>query len=185
MLRALAGPAAEGTFNDGFALHGTNRRSIHRILARLTDFVGRGSKKASRYAEYTLAKGVKYEVEHIWANHPERHGDEFPQQSEFRAFRNRLGGLLLLPKGFNASFNDDSYAAKLDHYFGQNVLAQSLHPHCYEKNPDFLAFVARTGLPFKPHPEFRRRDLQERTVLYGKIAEQVWSPERITEALAA
>lgn len=185
LTKALAGPAAEGTFNDGFALHGTNRRSIHRVLARLTDFVGRGSGMASHYAEYTLAKGVKYEVEHIWANHPERHADEFPQQSEFRAFRNRLGGLLLLPKGFNGSFNDDSYAAKLDHYYGQNLLAQSLHPHCYEKNPGFLAFVARTGLPFKAHPEFRRQDLQERTVLYGKIAEQVWSPDRITEALAA
>lgn len=182
LTRALAGPAAAGAFNDGFALHGTNRRSIRRVLARLTDYVERGSGLASHYAEYTDGP-VKYEVEHVWANKPERHADEFPQRNDFTAFRNRLGGLLLLPKSFNAAYNAVPYGEKLPHYGGQNLLARSLHPDCYDKNPGFLGFIARTGLPFRAHPEFRRQDFQERTALYGKIAERVWSPNRITEAL--
>ncbi|MBK7760321.1 MAG: DUF1524 domain-containing protein, partial [Deltaproteobacteria bacterium] len=47
-----------------------------------------------------------YEVEHIWANRPERHSDEFPQSSDFQDVRNHIGGLLLLPKSFNASYGD-------------------------------------------------------------------------------
>ena len=32
--------------------------------------------------------------------------------SEFEAYRNRIGGLLLLPKSINASSGDDPYAKK-------------------------------------------------------------------------
>lgn len=168
--------------NDRFALHGMNGRVIHRLLARMTDYVEVRSGLASRYAEYMAQGKKRYEIEHVWANHPERHGDEFAHPSDFAAARNRIGGLLLLPKSFNASYGDLPFEQKLPHYFGQNLLARSLHPKCYENNPGFLRFVEQTGLPFKPVATFRSAEMEERSQLYLKLAEHIWNPERLTEA---
>lgn len=168
--------------NDRFRLHGTNGRQIHRLLARIVDFTETRSGMSSRYAEYATRSGKRgYEIEHVWANHPERHKDEFAHSQDFEEYRNRIGGLLLLPKSFNASYGDLPYEQKLQHYFSQNLLARSLHPHCYEHNPGFRKFLEETRLAFKAHPHFRRVDLDARQDLYRAIAERIWSPARLTE----
>lgn len=168
--------------NERFALHGMNGRVIHRLLARMTDYLETRSGLASRYAEYMATGKKRYEIEHIWADHPERHQDEFSHPSDFAGMRNRIGGLLLLPKSFNASYGDLTYEEKLPHYFGQNLLARSLHPQCYENNPGFLRFVQETGLPFKPLPVFKTAQMEERSLLYLKLAEHIWNPARVIEA---
>src|SRR5690606_32016262 len=104
--------------NGAFRLHGMNGRQIHRLLARMTDYVETRSGQASRYAEYAQRGRKGYEIEHVWADHPERHKDEFGHPSEFQEYRNRIGGLLLLPKSFNASYGDLPYAEKREHYTG-------------------------------------------------------------------
>jgi len=166
-------------FGDVFYLHGTNGKQIHRLLARMTDYVETQSGQASRYLEYSKRGKGGYEVEHIWADHAERHKDEFGHASEFAAYRNRVGGLLLLPKSFNASYGDLPYADKRQHYLTQNLLARSLHEQCYEHNPGFVRFVAESGLPFRAHAEFKRADVDERQTLYRRLAEQIWSPSRL------
>lgn len=171
--------------NERFALHMMNRPQVHRLLARLTDYVETGSVQASRYAEYMATGKKRYEIEHIWANHLERHTDEFSHPNDFATMRNRIGGLLLLPKSFNASYGDLPYEQKLPHYHGQNLLARSLHPTCYENNPGFLKFIADTGLPFRPMETFRSAELEERYTLYLKIAERIWNPERLMEEATA
>ena len=174
--------AEEETFssNDRFRLHGMNGRQIHRMLARMTDFVAMSSGQASRYEEYTNRHGKNgYEVEHIWANHPERHEDEFAHPSDFDEYRNRIGGLLLLPKSFNASYGDMTYPEKREHYFGQNLLAQSLHPKAYDHNPGFKRFIEQSGLPFSAHTKFKKADLDARQELYRQIAERLWHPSRL------
>lgn len=148
-----------------------NRGAIHEVLARLTDYVEVQSGLPSAYEKYVAPGKHRFEVEHIWANHFSRHTNEFQHQSEFEDYRNHIGGLLLLPKTFNASYNDLEYAKKVDHYFGQNLLARSLHPKCYERNPGFLAFVSKSGLPFKAHSTFRKADLDERQKLYRSHSE--------------
>src|SRR5271156_2518186 len=77
-------------------------------------------------------------------------------------YRNRIGGLLLLPKSFNASYGDLPYAKKREHYVGQNLLARSLHERAYDHNPGFVRFIAESELPFHAHPVFRKADLDER-----------------------
>src|SRR6201997_2656717 len=161
--------------NDRFRLHGMNGRQIHRLLARMTDYVETRSGQASRYAEYAQRGRNGYEIEHIWADHPERHTDEFAHPSEFQEYRNRIGGLLLLPKSFNASYGDAPYAEKIEHYNSQNLLARSLHKNAYEHNPGFKRFLERSGLEFKTHAEFKRADLDQRQVLYQRLAEKIWS----------
>jgi len=104
----------------------------------MTDFVEVNSGMASRFEEYVGGGKVTYEVEHIWADHYDRHTDEFQHPADFAEHRNRIGDLLLLPKSFNASYGGKPYSDKLDHYFSQNLLAKSLHPNCYQHNPGFL-----------------------------------------------
>jgi hypothetical protein len=168
--------------NDRFRLHGMNRRQIHRILARMTDYVETRSGAASRYTEYIQRSGKKaYEVEHVWADHPERHRDEFGHEADFQEYRNRIGGLLVLPKPFNASYGDLPYGEKLPHYDSQNLLARSLGSMAYERNPGFLRFINGSGVPFRSHAEFRKADLDARQDLYRQLAERIWDPARLEQ----
>ena len=147
---------AEGdTFlkNPNFRLNKMNGRPIHRLLARMTDYIETRSGQSSRYTEYAQRGRKGYEIEHVWANHPERHIDEFDQPSEFAEYRNRIGGLLLLPKAFNASYGDLPYKDKREHYLKQNLLAQSLHENGYVRNPGFRRFV--TGCRSRRAPSSR------------------------------
>jgi hypothetical protein len=174
--------AEELTFNSNerFRLHGQNGRQVHRLLARITDFVETRSGRPSIYAEYIQRWGKNgYEVEHIWANHPERHEDEFSHPTDFDEYRNRIGGLLLLPKSFNASYGDKPYADKCKHYHGQNLLVQSLHEKTYSHDPGFRRFIEGSGLSFQHHSEFKKADLDARQKLYRQIAEQIWNPEKL------
>jgi hypothetical protein len=171
--------------NDRFYLRGNNRRQIHRLLARLTSYLETRAGQASRYEEYVQRKGKNgYEVEHIWANHPERHSDEFAHPSDFEDYRNRIGGLLLLPKSFNASYGDLPYEEKRKHYLKQNLLAQTLHEEAYERNPGLNQFIKDTGLSLRPHQQFKKADLDERGLLYRQLAERTWDPANLVREVA-
>ncbi|MBP7799668.1 MAG: DUF262 domain-containing protein [Thermoanaerobaculaceae bacterium] len=171
--------------NDRLRVHQQNRRSLHRLLARLTDYVETASGHPSRFLEYVSEGKGRYEVEHIWADHSEQHTDEFSHPADFAEHRNRIGGLLLLPKSFNASYGDLTYEKKLPHYNFQNLLARSLHPQCYEHNPGFLHFVQESGLPFKPYEHFNKADLEERSLLYRQLAERIWNPDDLLREVDA
>lgn len=168
---------------EWFELNQRNRYYIHRILARMTAYLEEQSGLPSRYAEYVAEGPGRYEVEHIWANMYEQHADEFAQTQDFATHRNLIGDLLLLPKRFNASYGALPYAEKLGHYAGQNLLARSLLPAAYDHNPGFRQYLERSGLPFRPHPEFRKADLWDRQHLYQRLAEEIWSPARLTDGV--
>ncbi len=173
--------------NERFHLHGQNGKRIHLLLARMTDFVETASGRASRYAEYISGRGKNgYEVEHIWANRHKDHAGEFSHPADFSEYRNRIGGLLLLPKSFNASYGDMPYAEKREHYLKQNLLAQSLHEKAYEHDPGFLRDLRKnTGLAFQAHPNFKKADLDLRQNLYLKLAEHIWNPENLRRHASA
>ena len=186
LIRRLDAEEHSFASNERFHLHGMNGRQIHRLLARMTDYVEVSSGQASRYTEYIQRRGKNgYEVEHIWANHPELHTDEFAHPTDFAEYRNRIGGLLLLPKSFNASYGAKPYAEKREHYFGQNLLAQSLHETAYDHNPGFRRFREESGLCFRPHADFKKADLDARQELYREIAEQIWSLDTLRREVDA
>jgi len=165
--------------NDELALHQQNRSKIHLLLARIADYVETSSGGLSRYDEFANngKKSIRYEVEHIWADHYEQHEDEFEHVADFSRYRNRIGGLLLVPKSFNASYNDATFKKKLPHYFKQNLLAASLSGLCYEKNPGFLRFVKASDLDFRSYAEFDAASIDERGVLYRDLAKKIWNPD--------
>ena len=167
--------------NARFGLHAMNGPQIHRLLARMTNYLETQSGQAPRYVEYAQRGRKGYEIEHIWADRSERHVEEFAHPSEFAAHRNHIGGLLLLPKSFNASFGGLSYTEKREHYLKQNLLACSLHEQAYDHNPGFRRFIETSGLPFRAHAEFKKTDLDTRQDLYRQLAERIWNPERLAE----
>jgi len=175
---------------DGFDTFGLNQwshRPIKRILARMIDFVEVGSGGQPRYHEMMTLRGKKaFEIEHIWANglEPAKESLGLEANEDFQEWRNSLGALLLLPKSFNASYKDDAYEEKVEHYFGQNVLAKALHAKAYENHPGFRRFTQEKHLPFRAHSEFRKPDLEERQRLYRSIADQIWDPAWIDRILA-
>lgn len=117
--------------DGGFSLHKMNGRQIHRLLARMTHFIETRSGMPSRYVEYAKRGGKSgFEIEHIWAYHPERHEDEFAHPTECADYHNRIGGLLLLPKSFNASYNDLPYEQKVVPYDSQNLLCSQPGSEC-------------------------------------------------------
>lgn len=160
---------------NNLRLNKTNKRDIYYFLARITSWLE--SDETSEY--FVRRRKDPYEVEHIWADKPERHKDEFSNDYAFADRRNAFGDLLLLPKSFNASFGALPYADKVDKYFGQNLLAKSLSGQAYQHNPNFLRKMKEHDLPFKPYGpgEFRSEAIAERQSLYVDLANIIWSPE--------
>lgn len=164
---------------EQFSLNQWSKRYIKVLLARMTSWVEHQAGQRTSVADYLVEGQGRFEVEHIWADKPRRHSDEFESPADFAEYRNRFGGLLLLPKSFNASYGDLPYEKKLPHYLSQNLLARSLHPQCYERNPGFVRFVAESDLPFVPHTEFHKADLEQRGRLYRLLADRIWSPDQL------
>ncbi len=158
-----------------FRLHGTNKRFVKFLLARITAFIEQQAGAATNFTTYYGSAGKKpYQVEHIWANKFEEHNAEFEQRHEFDNYRNRIGDLVLLPQGTNQSYGVMPYAEKVEHYLKENLLAQSLHPKCYQKNPNFLAMAAKLGLKLRAHPTFEKADINERQALIQQICQLIW-----------
>jgi uncharacterized protein with ParB-like and HNH nuclease domain len=163
-----------------FYMHQQNRGYVHMLLARITHHIADKSGIDSSILGY-LDRGAKhpFQVEHIWANDYDQYKSEFGNEYEFAEYRNRFGGLILLPDDFNKSYGKKGYKEKLDGYLGQNVLAKTLHPKWYESNPSFMRYKETSGLPFKPYPDaFTKANLDERQELYRLLCEEVWSPSR-------
>ena len=160
-----------------FKLHSQNKKKIHNLLARITYFIENKSNYASNFEKY-ISKEINkpFEVEHIWSIKYDDHKDEFITEEEFLTYRQNFGNFILLPKDFNQSFGADPYEKKVVEYFGQNFLAKSLNKACYDKNPSFLKFIKESGLPFKPHENFKKKDLDTRQELYRQICDYIWNP---------
>jgi uncharacterized protein DUF1524 len=127
---------------SSYRLHQRNGSHVKYLLARLTAWLEGQCGGTTTFADL-IDRNRKdpFEIEHIWANHPEQH-TEFRSEQDFAHQRNKFGALLLLPRSFNASYGDKPYGEKVPHYYAHNLLARSLHPRCYENNPRFTQLSA-------------------------------------------
>ena len=158
-----------------FRMHGQNKRFVKFLLSRISAFVDENSGVSNSFQTYfDKKKGKPFQIEHIWADHFDQHTDEFEQENEFEKHRNRIGGLLLLPKGTNQSYSDKPYVEKLPHYVKENLLVASLCELTYQNNPNFTNAMRRLDLPFKHHETFKKEDQRERQQLYQNICEKIW-----------
>ena len=114
------------------------RSRFHRLLARMMDYLDQESWRASEaaargepkppslYAQYVQPGYAAYEVEHVWADHFERHVQEFGHEADFQAQRNRIGALLLMPGWVNNRVSDKTYAEKRQRF--ERLV--TVNPHC-------------------------------------------------------
>ena len=165
----------QGVYN--LILNQMNKRFVKHLLSRVSSYIDNVVGKHSIYDTYHNPEGKQFEIEHIWANKFKDHRDEFDQETEFNGWRNAIGALLLLPQGTNQSFNSAKYPVKLEHYIKENTYAQTLHPSYYLKNPNFLKSETIKQLGFKPHPEFKKADIEDRTHLLKNICQHLWSSD--------
>lgn len=159
-------------------LNSQNKNFIHFLLAKITSHIERASRFNYSFKEYFEG----YDIEHIMpANYYERNQNEFSDEAEFKDYRNRLGGLLILPYSFNRSYGAMPYEQKVDHYYGQNLLAKSLNSKCYENNPGFDDYRRKEGLPFKQYPRFGKESTEQRQDLYKMILEEIYNIKVFSE----
>lgn len=161
--------------NNSPTLNQQNKRRLKVLISLITEIVARESNES----DYMLNKN-DIEVEHIWADHFNQHTDDCVSKDEFDNYRNNIGDLLVLPKSFNASYNDAPYSIKVEQYYGQNILAQTLNKKKYKNNPGFDKFIQRSGLKFTNYSEFKKQSIVERAELYKSIL--FWNWEDNTEA---
>lgn len=165
-----SGPIDIPSLENAPTLNQQNRKKLLVLISLITEIVARESGES----DYPL-NHKDMEVEHIWANHFDEHSDEFETEVEFASVRNRVGDLLVLPKSFNASYGDDPFETKVQQYFSQNILAQSLCDNKYTNAPGFSKFRTTSALPFRPYSSFKRADVAERSELYRMILLWNWS----------
>ena len=146
-----------------------NKPKIRMLLSLITEIVARESKEPDYMLNYD-----NIEVEHIWADHYEWFREVFPNESDFNTYRNNIGDLLVLPKSFNASYGDMKYIDKVEQYFSQNILAQSLCKKKYANSPGFLKFIENCGLDIHSYDDYTRDSITERAELYRQILLWNW-----------
>lgn len=171
---------------DRFYLNRYTARFMLHILARMTAFIESESGINSSFVDYVNRDQKNpYDIEHLWANDymQGKHEEEFESRQEFESFRNMFGGLVLLPKDKNRSFQDMTYEEKSRKYFSENLLAKSLNQDCYINNPSFKKFMEKYNLNFKPYEEFTKNDLLERQQLYKEISKVIWNPDLLDAEL--
>ncbi len=165
-----------------FGLNQQNRNFVQFLLARITSYVEKESGISTSFVKYFDSHVSKpFEIEHIWANTYELHKNDFHKEADFVDYRNRIGDLILVPNGFNQSYGASPYESKVKHYYGQNLLAQTLSATCYEKNPSFRKFVAETKLPFQPYEHFTKNSIDERQRLYQMVCKKIWGEDEFNQ----
>jgi uncharacterized protein with ParB-like and HNH nuclease domain len=165
---------------DGLALNQFSRRYIYHLLARVTAYVETGAGKPDLFDKYVDRTGNNpCDIEHIWADDYGQYKDECATQQEFQEWRNHTAGLLLLPADVNRSLQAKPFKDKAPHYAKQSLYAASLIASAYQHQPKFLQFCEAQSLPFKPYEKFGKAEQLERRSLIGRLANKVWSPERL------
>ncbi|MFI1401099.1 DUF262 domain-containing protein [Streptomyces sp. NPDC020681] len=164
-----------------FGMRGNNKAQVRYLLARLTAYVETQTGKPDLIADY-LSRDRTWQIEHLYANHPERHTHETPDAVTFRAWRARLGVLVLLRQPDNASYNDLPLEVKRRRYARENGLAAILAPEHRKNNPTLRGFIARHGI--EPYfREFGKETMQQtvelRGELYRRLCTHIWNPKRL------
>ena len=93
-------------------------------------------------------------------NHPERHADEFTHPSDFVGVPkpNRRPACCFRRASMPAMATCRTKRS-VEHYHGQNLLAQSLHEQAYDHNPGFLRFRREPAYLLGRTPSSRKQIL--------------------------
>lgn len=178
----ISSQAEEPVRLEGFGLRGTNRHQIKYLLARMTAYANNGCGRRSDIDEY-LTETRPYQIEHLFADKPERHRKEVPETLQFRTLRNQLGGLALLPASDNAAFGAMPLQDKIIRYGRQNVLIGVLNKDYHSTFGKLRNFAKDNQVEHYMRPFPANASMSEvtgvRQELYLRLCARIWSVERI------
>jgi uncharacterized protein with ParB-like and HNH nuclease domain len=161
---------------DRFYLNQFTSRYMLHVLSRITYYIDQKIGLTNKFEDYVNRTGKNpYDIEHIWCNDYQRFAAQVSDEDEFNRTRNLMGGLLILPRDKNRSYQDAEYSIKLPLYFGENILAKSLHQDCYRNNPHFLNLLSTLKLSLSPIDNFTKDSFKKRQQSYKEIAEYIWN----------
>lgn len=165
---------------ENFGLRGTNRNQVKYLLARLTAYAMDGVGRRGAVDEY-LDDARPYQIEHLFANKPERHQKEFPDPVAFRSQRNQFGGLVLLPYSENAGLGAMPLDEKVQRYGKENVLVGVLNKDFHLNFKNLREFIKRNQVEQFMRPFGHQTPMAEvisvRRELYLRLSAQIWSLE--------
>ncbi|GAA1276115.1 DUF262 domain-containing protein [Pseudonocardia aurantiaca] len=173
-------PVLDFTVMRTLGVRGDNRAQIRYLLARMTAHVEREMGQPDEVAHY-LARERTWHIEHIFADHAERHPDLDPLT--FRLMRNRIGGLGLLHASDNTSVGDMPYAEKIEWYRRHTALLAVLSSGYGKRHPKLEAVrkshgAQRTLRDFGTAPSMREV-IDVRATMYETLARHIWAPSRL------
>ncbi len=178
-LQILGGTKEKKSGIRELQLNQYTKKGIKYILARISDYVQRGS--TENEGTFLLWYMNKSDIEHIIEDNYHRYADYYSSQSDFDSNRNRIGALLLVESRTNKSLQDIPFMFKKHHYIPSGFFAGSLDEKSYVHKPGFREFITKNGFNFKPYEKFTVKETQERTELVAEIAAKIWSRDRILE----
>jgi hypothetical protein len=152
-------------------------RFLRYFFARIDHFISEHSNLATSSYEQLIRRDIRkniHHIEHVLTNRSEN-VKLFNDEEDFNAYRNRLGGLLLIKGKDNVSSNDELYPQKLKTYSGNGTLfAQTLRDDFYKSNKGFEDFCIKFNLDFKPYTVFDKKSIEERQMLLYNICKLIW-----------
>jgi len=161
---------------DRFYLNQFTSRYMLHILSRVTYFIDQKIGLTNKFQDYVNRTGKNpFDIEHIWCNDYQRFAAQVSDEEEFNRTRNLMGGLLILPRDKNRSYQDADYSAKLPLYFGENILAKSLHQDCYRNNPHFINLISNLNLSLAPIDDFTKDSFKKRQQTYKELSQLIWN----------
>jgi hypothetical protein len=155
------------------------KKGVRYILARISDYIMRGSEDDERTFFYWYMN--KTDIEHIIEDNYDRYAEDYSEQSVFDSYRNSIGALILIDKGVNKSIQSKPFKLKKDHYNTSGFFASSLCEDTYVHQTGFKNFINQHSFDFKPYDKFGIQEINERTELVAKIADYIWNRDRIIE----
>ncbi len=165
------------------------RQDLLHLLARLAAHLEDSLELTNKvgFPEYiSRVKGPKtFDIEHIvTAKQGVKIGaadDGAPivTDTTTNGWRDRIGSLILLPRGRNRSLQDKGFLDKLPVYATESILASSLSADFYENHPNVDAHISTTNLPMTPIVSFSESSLELREELYRTLADRIWNARNL------
>ena len=169
---------------EGLGINQFTKRYVYHLLARLTAHAEVGAGRADQFPAYVDRDAKNpYDIEHIWPDVYARFEDHFDSERDFHEARDRVGGLLLLRQDVNRSLKDKPFEEKAPVYAKQEAYAGSLVRGYPDNQPQLRRYAEAVGLPLGGYEHFGPAEQDERTALVLRLAEAVWSPDRIRDVL--
>lgn len=169
---------------DGASYKTIKRQDLLHILARLAAQLEDELELTNKvgFPDYiNRSKGAKtFDIEHVVTatngvaiGHDDT-GAEIVTDGVTTGWRDKIGGLILLPRGRNRSLKDKGYTEKRTVYATENVLAASLTDPFYQNHPNATNFILQETAPLAAVASFTADASTSRAKLYCWLAARIW-----------